>query len=102
MITSSGHLEELRQMLLISFLAIFVFSVIAYIFSEQIARFFMIPLFRAQPTPIKLVYTNLTEAFITYLKVSLLVVIGIQLQEETERLVMGSVRIGGSSSEPGS
>lgn len=73
MITSTGHLEELRQRLLISFLAIFVFSVIAYIFSEQIARFFMIPLFRAQPTPIKLVYTNLTEAFITYLKVSLLV-----------------------------
>jgi sec-independent protein translocase protein TatC len=73
MITSSGHLEELRQRLLISFLAIFVFTVIAYLFSEQIARFFMIPLFRAHPTLVKLVYTNLTEAFITYLKVSLLV-----------------------------
>jgi sec-independent protein translocase protein TatC len=73
MITSSGHLEELRQRLLISFLAIFVFSVIAYLFSEQIARFFMIPLFRAHPDLVKLVYTNLTEAFITYLKVSLLV-----------------------------
>jgi sec-independent protein translocase protein TatC len=73
MIASAGHLEELRQRLLISFLAIFVFSVIAYFFSEQIARFFMIPLFRAHPTLVKLVYTNLTEAFITYLKVSLLV-----------------------------
>jgi sec-independent protein translocase protein TatC len=73
MITSSGHLEELRQRLLISFLAILVFSVIAYFFSEQIARLFMIPLFRAHPTLVKLVYTNLTEAFITYLKVSLLV-----------------------------
>jgi len=73
MTISSGHLAELRQRLLISFLAILVFSVIAYIFAEQIARFFMIPLFRSQPTLIKLVYTNLTEAFITYLKVSLLV-----------------------------
>jgi sec-independent protein translocase protein TatC len=73
MTISRGHLEELRQRLLISFLAIFVFSVIAYIFSEQIAQFFMIPLFRSQPALVKLVYTNLTEAFITYLKVSLLV-----------------------------
>ena len=32
----------------------------------------MIPLFLASPTLIKLVYTNLTEAFITYLKLSLL------------------------------
>jgi sec-independent protein translocase protein TatC len=73
MTISRGHLEELRQRLLISFLAILVFSVIAYIFSEQIARFFMIPLFRSQPALVKLVYTNLTEAFISYLKVSLLV-----------------------------
>jgi sec-independent protein translocase protein TatC len=32
----------------------------------------MIPLFLASPNLIKLVYTNLTEAFITYLKLSLL------------------------------
>lgn len=73
MTISPGHLEELRQRLFISFLAIFVFSIIAYIFSEQIAQFFMLPLFRSQPTLVKLVYTNLTEAFISYLKVSLLV-----------------------------
>jgi sec-independent protein translocase protein TatC len=72
MITTSGHLEELRQRLIVSFGAIFLFAVLSYIFAEQIARFFMTPLFLASPNVIKLVYTNLTEAFITYIKLSLL------------------------------
>jgi sec-independent protein translocase protein TatC len=72
MITTSGHLQELRQRLIVSFGAIFLFAAISYVFAEQIARFFMTPLFLASPTLIKLVYTNLTEAFITYLKLSLL------------------------------
>jgi sec-independent protein translocase protein TatC len=73
MISTSGHLEELRQRLLVSFGTIFLFAVLSYFFAEQIARFFMTPLFAAQPELIKLVYTNLTEAFITYLKLSLLI-----------------------------
>ncbi len=72
MITNRAHLEELRQRLLVSFGAIFIFAALSYIFAEQIARFFMTPLFLASPNLIKLVYTNLTEAFITYLKLSLL------------------------------
>jgi len=72
MITTSGHLEELRQRLIVSFGAIFLFTALSYFFAEQIARFFMTPLFLATPTLIKLIYTNLTEAFITYLKLSLL------------------------------
>jgi len=72
MIATSGHLEELRQRLIVSFGAIFLFTALSYIFAEQIARFFMTPLFWASPTLIKLVYTNLTEAFIAYLKLSLL------------------------------
>jgi len=70
MIATSAHLEELRQRLIVSFGAIFLFASLSYIFAEQIARFFMTPLFLASPTLIKLVYTNLTEAFITYLKLS--------------------------------
>ncbi len=73
MISTPGHLEELRQRLLVSFGSIFFFTVLSYFFAEHIARFFMIPLFSAQPEEIKLVYTNLTEAFITYLKLSLLI-----------------------------
>ena len=68
MITTSAHLEELRKRLLVSFGTIFLFAVLAYFFAEQIARFFMMPLFSAQSEVVKLVYTNLTEAFITYLK----------------------------------
>ena len=72
MIPTSGHLEELRQRLIVSFGAIFLFAALSYVFAEQIARFFMTPLFLASPTLIKLVYTNLTEAFITYLKLAFL------------------------------
>lgn len=73
MISTAGHLEELRKRLLVSFGSIFVFSLLAYFFAEQIARFFMVPLFSSQPEVVKLVYTNLTEAFITYLKLALLI-----------------------------
>lgn len=72
MITTSAHLEELRDRLIVSFGAVFLFAALSYFFAEHIARFFMTPLFLASPTLIKLVYTNLTEAFITYLKLSLL------------------------------
>lgn len=73
MITTPGHLEELRKRLLVSFGAIFFFAVLSYFFAEQIARLFMAPLSSSQPEGIKLVYTNLTEAFITYIKLSLLI-----------------------------
>ena len=73
MITSSAHLVELRNRLLVSFGSIFFFAVLSYFFAEHIARFFMVPLFASQSEEIKLVYTNLTEAFITYLKLSLLI-----------------------------
>ncbi len=67
------HLKELRQRLIVSFAVVMVFSGIAYYFSEPIARYFMAPLFSAHPALTKLVYTNLTEAFVTYIKVALLV-----------------------------
>lgn len=68
----SEHLDELRRRLIVSFLAIAACSIVAYIFSEEIARFLVLPLSASQPAPVKLVYTNLTEAFISYLKISLL------------------------------
>ncbi|MFH1020032.1 MAG: twin-arginine translocase subunit TatC [Pseudomonadota bacterium] len=68
----SGHLRELRNRVLVSFLAILVATLIAYAFSEQLVRFLMIPLIQGHPNLAKLVYTNLTEAFVCYLKISLL------------------------------
>ena len=69
----ASHLEELRNRLLVSFLSIICFTVVAYIFSEQLTRAFITPLFRAHPTMAKMIYTNLPEAFIAYIKISLLV-----------------------------
>ncbi|HBI15984.1 MAG TPA: twin-arginine translocase subunit TatC [Desulfobulbaceae bacterium] len=67
------HHQELRRRLIRCFLAIALTSCLAYLGIERIAEFLMQPLFHAYPPLHKLVYTRLTEAFITYLKLSLLV-----------------------------
>jgi sec-independent protein translocase protein TatC len=68
-----GHLVELRRRITISFVAVALASGIAYYFSESISRFFIAPLFASCPQLSHLVYTNLTEAFVSYLKISVLV-----------------------------
>ena len=75
----SEHLQELRRRVLISFAAIVLSSCVAYFFSADICRFLIVPLYRAYPELAGLVYTNLTEAFIAYLKISLLVGIVVSL-----------------------
>lgn len=67
------HHKELRKRLIRSLLTVFLFTVIAYLFIEPIAAFCMQPLFYAYPEMTNLIYTNLTEAFISYIKLSLLV-----------------------------
>ncbi len=67
------HHEELRKRLVRSFLAIISATIVAYLLIDFIVAFTMQPLFSAYPELEKLVYTKLTEAFITYLKLSLLV-----------------------------
>jgi sec-independent protein translocase protein TatC len=67
------HHQELRKRLITAFLAIIVCTAIAYGFSEHIARLFLAPLFQASPLIHKLVYTNLPEAFLSYIKLSLLI-----------------------------
>ncbi|WP_232363842.1 twin-arginine translocase subunit TatC [Desulfogranum japonicum] len=66
------HHQELRTRLLRSILALVICSTVAYIFKEQITQLCMEPLFRAYPELEKLVYTKLTEAFISYIKISIL------------------------------
>ena len=68
-----GHLLELRRRVTIAFAAMAVFSGVAYLFSKDLARFFIEPLFLACPELEFLVYTNLTEAFVSYLKISVIV-----------------------------
>ena len=67
------HHVELRQRLIRVFISIALCSAVAYGFSESIARMFMAPLFAASTELDQLVYTNLPEAFLSYLKLSLLV-----------------------------
>ena len=67
------HHQELRQRLTKVFITIILTTCIAYLFSEKIAGFFIEPLFAATPLMKTLVYTNLPEAFLSYIKLSLLV-----------------------------
>ncbi|MGB3212706.1 MAG: twin-arginine translocase subunit TatC [Desulforhopalus sp.] len=67
------HHLELRKRLITVFLTILVCTVAAYVFAEQIAGLFISPLFAASPLVYKLVYTNLPEAFLAYIKLALLV-----------------------------
>ena len=67
------HQEELRKRLVRCCLVLVLTSTVAYLFKDQLAAWCMQPLYLAYPQLGKLVYTKLTEAFISYLKLSLLV-----------------------------
>lgn len=67
------HHNELRKRLIVIFLTIILTTIGAYAFSQDIARLFLAPLLKASPLVSKLVYTNLPEAFLSYIKLSLLV-----------------------------
>lgn len=67
------HHLELRKRLIVVCVSIITCTVIAYIFAEQIASLCITPLFNASPLVYRLVYTNLPEAFLAYIKLALLV-----------------------------
>lgn len=69
----SSHMLELRQRVLVSFVAVALLSGGAYCYIKPISRLFLAPLRRAYPELLSLVYTNLTEAFFSYLKLAILV-----------------------------
>ncbi|MCI5145205.1 MAG: twin-arginine translocase subunit TatC [Candidatus Electrothrix sp. AR3] len=66
------HHQELRKRLIRSFAVIAVCTGIAYLFIDQLAAFCTAPLFQAAPELKHLIYTKLTDAFISYLKLALL------------------------------
>ena len=66
------HLKELRQRVLIVFCTVVVFTAIAYYFAKPLAFYLVRPIFLAAPEIKTLVYTHLTEAFISYLKIAVL------------------------------
>lgn len=68
----ADHLEELRRRLIICVIAIFVGFVASYFFKERLFEIIMGPLLKVMQEGDKLIFTGLTEAFFTYLKVAAL------------------------------
>ena len=67
-----AHLLELRRRLIWSLLAVLVGFIVSYIFAPQIYAFLVRPLAEATAgEPRRLIYTGLTEAFVTYIKLAL-------------------------------
>ncbi len=67
------HHLELRRRVIKVFLSIAICTAIAYVFSEQLAGLIIQPLKDASPLVHKLVYTNLPEAFLSYIKLAFMV-----------------------------
>ncbi|MEW6221587.1 MAG: twin-arginine translocase subunit TatC [Thermodesulfobacteriota bacterium] len=66
------HLDELRRRLITSFVTLGLTSAAAFAFNQELVRFLIRPLFQTAPNLSHLVYTHLTEAFISSLKVAIL------------------------------
>jgi sec-independent protein translocase protein TatC len=68
-----GHLVELRKRLMYSFAFLLVSVAVCYYFSDHIYAFLVRPLAAAYGDDVaqkRLIYTSLTEAFFTYMKVA--------------------------------
>jgi len=68
----TAHLEELRWRLIVSFIAVSIGFLLSYGFKETIFDILMRPLISVMGHGDKMIFTNLPEAFFTYLKVSFL------------------------------
>jgi sec-independent protein translocase protein TatC len=67
------HLEELRYRLIISLAAVGIGAIVAFLFKEKIFEFLARPLLEALPPDSnQLIFTGVYEAFLVYLKASLL------------------------------
>lgn len=67
----TAHLEELRKRITFVLIAMGIGFGISYFFSKELFDILMIPLIEALPPDTTLIFTGVTEAFITYLKVAL-------------------------------
>jgi len=66
------HLEELRNRLIKCFIAVGVGFVVSYAFKEQLFYILTAPLINVMGADDTMIYTNLPEAFFTFLKAALL------------------------------
>lgn len=68
----TAHLEELRQRLIVCFVAVGIGFVVAYGFKEKLFQILTRPLISVMQTGDNMIFTGLPEAFFTYLKVAFL------------------------------
>jgi sec-independent protein translocase protein TatC len=73
----TAHLEELRRRLITCFVAIGIGFALSYGFKEYLFGLLVHPLQSVMQEGDTLIYTNLPEAFFTYLKVALLAGVGL-------------------------
>ena len=66
-----AHLKELRDRLVVSLAGLGVAFIVTYSFKEKIFHFLMQPFIKVMPAKSSFIFTSITEAFITYFKVSL-------------------------------
>ena len=71
-VSFTAHLEELRDRLIKCFIAVGVGFVLSYGFKEKLFQILIRPLISVMESGDNLIFTNLPEAFFTYLKVSFL------------------------------
>jgi sec-independent protein translocase protein TatC len=64
----TAHLEELRSRLIKSFVAVTIGFLLSYFFKEKIFEILTLPLIKVMNPGDHLIYTNLPEAFFTFLK----------------------------------
>jgi sec-independent protein translocase protein TatC len=70
-----SHLKELRDRLIVCVIAVGVAFIITYAFKERIFAFLMQPFVQVMPAGSSFIFTNVTEAFITYFKIAIVAAI---------------------------
>lgn len=66
-----AHLKELRDRLVVSIIGVAVAFAVTYFFKEKIFAFLMQPFIEVMPASSSFIFTGVTEAFLTYFKISL-------------------------------
>jgi len=67
----TSHLKELRDRLVVSLIGLGIAFIVTYSVKERIFHFLMRPFIEVMPPQSSFIFTSITEAFITYFKVSI-------------------------------
>lgn len=71
----TSHLKELRDRLLVCIIALAIAFIFTYYFKEQVFSILMQPFIKVMPAKSSFIFTGITEAFITYFKISIVMAV---------------------------